>query len=69
LVHGEGKYPPSPQSEQFAKELEAHYKTFKYKAYPNENYYVRGKENRIQMLQDIQEFLDKFLKDDVITHN
>lgn len=68
LVHGEGKYPPSPQSEQFAKELEAHYKTFKYKAYPNENYYVRGKENRIQMLQDIREFLDKFLKGNVITH-
>lgn len=69
LVHGEGKYPPSPQSEQFAKELEAHYKTFKYKAYPNENYYVRDKENRMQMLQDIHQFLDKFLKDDVITYN
>ncbi len=68
LVHGIGKYPPSPQSEQFAKELEAHYKTFKYKAYPNENYYVRGEENRKQMLQDIIEFLDKFLKDNVITH-
>lgn len=69
LVHGEGKYPPSPQSEQFAKELEAHYKTFEYKAYPNENYYVYGKENRKQMLKDIHEFFDKFLKDDVITHH
>ena len=68
LVHGEGKYPPSPQSEQFAKELEAHYKTFKYKAYPNENYYVYSKENRKQMLKDIHEFLDRFLKDNVITH-
>lgn len=69
LVHGVGKYPPSPQSEQFAKELEAHYKTFKYKAYPNEHYYVSGKENRRQMLQDMHEFLDKFLKDDVIKHS
>lgn len=68
IIHGEGKYPPSPQSEQFAKELEAHYKTFQYKAYPNENYYVYGKENRRQMLLDMKEFLDKFLKDDVIDH-
>lgn len=68
LVHGEGKYPPSPQSEQFAKELEAHYKTFEYKAYPNENYYVYSKENRKQMLIDIHDFLDRFLKDGVITH-
>lgn len=69
LVHGIGKYPPSPQSEQFAKELEAHYKTFKYTAYPNENYYVYGKENRRQMLLDMHEFLDKFLKDNVIKHS
>lgn len=69
LIHGIGKYPPSPQSEQFAKELEAHYKTFKYKAYPNEHYYVRTKENRRQMLMDMHDFLDKFLKDNVITHS
>ncbi len=68
LVHGIGKYPPSPQSEQFAKELEAHYKTFEYKAYPNEHYYVRTRENRRQMLLDMHEFLDKFLKDNVIKH-
>ncbi|MCH2449858.1 MAG: S9 family peptidase [Gracilimonas sp.] len=68
LVHGIGKYPPSPQSEQFAKELEAHYKTFEYKAYPNEHYYVRTKENRRQMLLDMHKFLDKFLKDNVIKH-
>jgi len=68
LVHGIGKYPPSPQSEQFAKELEAHYKTFEYVAYPNENYYVYGMENRRQMLQDMHVFFDKFLKDGVIQH-
>lgn len=69
LVHGIGKYPPSPQSEQFAKELEGHYKTFRYKAYPNEHYYVRGTENRRQMLKDMHEFLDKFLKGNVINHS
>ena len=68
LIHGEGRYPGSEQSKLFAKEMEKYYKVFRYKAYPNENYYVRGLENRRQMLLDMLEFFDQFLKDKVV-HN
>lgn len=62
LVHGEGRYPGSPQSRIFAEALERHYKPFWYKTYPNETYYVRSRENRRQMLQDMLAFFDRFLK-------
>jgi dipeptidyl aminopeptidase/acylaminoacyl peptidase len=67
LVHGEGLYPGSDQSEVFAQALENHYKPFRYKTYPNETYYVRGRANRRQMLLDMKTFFDQFLKDRVVT--
>ena len=62
LVHGVGRYPGSDQSEIFARALENHYKPFQYKTYPNENYYVYGKANRRQMLLDMLDFLEQFLR-------
>ena len=62
LVHGAGRYPGSDQSEIFARALENHYKPFQYKTYPNENYYVYGKANRRQMLLDMLDFLEQFLR-------
>ena len=66
LVHGEGRYPGSDQSEIFARALENHYKPFEYTTYPNENYYVRGKANRRQMLLDMLDFFERFLKDEMV---
>ena len=66
LVHGEGRYPGSDQSEIFARALENHYKPFEYTTYPNENYYVRGKANRRQMLLDMLDFFGRFLKDEMV---
>jgi len=66
LIHGEGKYPGSEQSKLFAQEMEKHYKLFRYKAYPGENYYVRGLKNRRQMLSDMLDFFKQFLNDDVM---
>ena len=63
LIHGEGLYPGSDQSEIFAAALENHYKPFRLKAYPGETYYVRRKANRRQMLIDMLAFFDQFLKD------
>ena len=63
LVHGEGLYPGSDQSEMFAAALENHYKPFRYKVYQGETYYVRGRANRRQMLIDMLAFFDQFLKD------
>ncbi len=65
LVHGEGFFPESQASYEFAAELEKNYKVFRRKAYPNENYYVRSRVNRRQMLLDMLQFFDEFLKDDV----
>ena len=66
MVHGEGRYPGSDQSEIFARALENHYKPYEYTTYPNENYYVRGKSNRRQMLLDMLDFFSRFLKDEMV---
>jgi dipeptidyl aminopeptidase/acylaminoacyl peptidase len=65
LIHGEGRFPESPQMKHFADEMERHYKVFRYKAYQGETYYVRGRENTRQMLLDMLDFFDGYLKDDV----
>lgn len=67
VVHGEGRYPGSPQSRMFAAALQEHYKPFRYKAYPDETYYVYGKENRRQLLLDMEAFLDVYLRDEPTT--
>ncbi|MEM7129394.1 MAG: alpha/beta fold hydrolase [Chloroflexota bacterium] len=61
LVHGEGRYPRSDASSKFATALEQEYKTFEYKIYPNECYYVRSAENLGEMYPDIVDFLDRYL--------
>ena len=63
LVHREGLFPRSSASLNFALEMEKNYKVFRLKFYPNENYSVRGKKNRRQMLLDMLSFFDQFLKD------
>ena len=62
LVHGEGRYPGSTASRDFALALEWNYKPFWYKAYPGETYYVAGTENVRRMLLDMLAFLDFYLK-------
>lgn len=62
IVHGEGRYPGSPQSRMFASALQEHYKPFRYKAYPGETYYVYTRDNRRQLLQDMEAFLDYYLR-------
>ncbi len=64
IVHGEGRFPESPQMKHFADELERHYKVFRYKAYHGETFYIRGRENTRQLLLDMLAFFDEYLKDD-----
>jgi dipeptidyl aminopeptidase/acylaminoacyl peptidase len=61
LIHGEGKFPESKQYKEFADEMERHYKTFRYKAYPNENYYIYRRENVRQMMLDMLDFFNQYL--------
>lgn len=50
---------------EFAKALEGAGKLVRYKTYPDETYYVYGRENTKTMLQDTLDFLDAFLKDGI----
>ena len=61
VLHGEGRYPGSPQMTEFFRELQRLYKPARYKAYPGENFYVRGFDNRIEMLTDMKAFFDFYL--------
>ena len=64
LVHGEGKQlPRSVASKLFVDRLEMHYKPFKYKTYPNENYYIQNPANVRVLLGDMQDYFDQYLKD------
>jgi dipeptidyl aminopeptidase/acylaminoacyl peptidase len=66
LLHGEGKQlPRSMASRQFADRLEFRYKAVKYKAYPNENYYIQSPANIRVMLGDMLEYFDQYLRDGV----
>ena len=66
LINGEGKQlPRSNAGRQFADRLEFRYKPGKFKAYPNENYYIRSPENIRVMLGDMLEYFDQYLKDGV----
>jgi dipeptidyl aminopeptidase/acylaminoacyl peptidase len=67
LIHGEGRYPGSSSSRDFAAVLEANYKPFWYKVYPGETYYVASPANVRQMLGDMRAFFDFYLKG--IPHN
>jgi dipeptidyl aminopeptidase/acylaminoacyl peptidase len=62
VLHGEGRYPGSSASRDFALALEAHYKPFWYKSYPGETYYIASAANVKQQLRDMLAFFDFYLK-------
>lgn len=62
VLHGEGKWPWTDAGLEFARALERGYKIFQYKVYPNENYYVLSTPNVRQMLLDMLEWFDLFLR-------
>ena len=61
VLHGAGRYPQSDAGRQFALALEREYKTFKYKTYPDETYYVASPQNVRQMLMDMDDFFRLYL--------
>ena len=62
VLHGVGREPQSVASKEFVEALRKEYKIVEYKTYPNENYYVRSPENVQQMLLDVADFFDRYLK-------
>ncbi len=65
FIHGYGlnRYDKHLPALTFAEELSRFNKVVRYKKYPNETYYVYGKENVKQVLTDMLAFFDQFLKD------
>lgn len=61
VLHGTGVYPQSAAGKDFALALEREYKTFKYKTYPGETYYVASTPNIRQMLLDMDDFFRLYL--------
>ena len=55
-----------PAGIDFARALAKNYKTYRYKTYPGETYYVSGRENSIEVLEDMLAFFDQFLRDGVV---
>ena len=49
----------------FARKLDQHYKIVRYKAYPDEGYYVYGRQNTIDKLHDMEDFFAEFLRTDI----
>ena len=62
VLHGVGREPQSVASREFVEALKKEYKIVEYKTYPNDNYYVRSPENVRQMLLDVTDFFDRYLK-------
>ncbi|MBI4420316.1 MAG: S9 family peptidase, partial [Gemmatimonadetes bacterium] len=73
VIHGVGRetsWRPGvvaiPASQEYALALEREFKVVKYKTYPGETYYVSGRENSRQVLLDMLEFFDQYLRDRVV---
>jgi dipeptidyl aminopeptidase/acylaminoacyl peptidase len=69
LVHGVGRetswrpgVPPIIASQEYALALEKQFKVVKYKTYPGETYYISRKDNNRQLLMDMLDFFDQYLK-------
>lgn len=70
VLHGDGVTQswrpgvyPIPASLEFVHALDRLNKVVKYKVYPHETYYVSGRENSKQVLLDLLEWFDQYLKD------
>ena len=63
IVYGEGKDPWSDASRAFAYEMKRQYKTVESRVYHNDGYYVDAPANVRQLLLDVADFLDRYLKD------
>ena len=61
LLHGTGRYPVYDQTYRFARALQSERKPFRYNVYPDEPYYVGGRDNTRQMWLDMLAFLDQQL--------
>lgn len=62
VLHGEGREDWPETSRDFAVEMKRLYKTAEYKVYPNDGFYVGTPPNVRQMLADVADFFDRYLR-------
>ena len=62
VLHGEGREDWPETSRDFAVEMKRRYKTAEYKVYPEDGFYVGTLPNVRQMLSDVADFLDRYLR-------
>ena len=62
VLHGEGREDWPETSQDFAVEMQRHYKTTEYKVYPDDGFYVGTPRNVRQMLSDVADFFDRYLR-------
>jgi dipeptidyl aminopeptidase/acylaminoacyl peptidase len=72
VLHGEGRTPPwrpavldIPASREFVHALDRRFKVVRYTTYPGETYYVNGRQNVRQVMLDILDFFDQYLRDGI----
>lgn len=61
IAHGVGRFPRSDAGLRFAEAMEREYKTCEYRTYPDEHYYVTGRDNLRQLWTDVDRFFRTYL--------
>jgi dipeptidyl aminopeptidase/acylaminoacyl peptidase len=61
IAHGVGRWPDADAGRQFADALRREYKTVRYVTYPDEHYYVTGRENLRALWYEVDDFFRHYL--------
>lgn len=61
IAHGVGRFPESDAGRQFAEALQREYKTYRYVTYPDEHYYVMGRDHLRSLWQEVDDFFRTYL--------
>ncbi len=61
IAHGEGRFPGSDAGRRFAAAMEREYKVHRYLVYPDEHYYVTGRDNLRALWTEVDAFFRTYL--------
>ena len=61
IAHGEGRFPGSGAGRRFAEAMQREYKTYRYITFPDEHYYVAGRDNLRSLWREVDDFLRTYL--------
>ena len=61
IAHGEGRFPGSDAGRRFAAAMQREYKVHRYVVYPDEHYYVTGRDNLRALWAEVDDFFRTYL--------